>query len=176
MQVKVAWGRGAWEGVRENLEFQAEDFMLRSVRSCQRVETVNQVNWLTFLNNYLGDCLEGAGQETEDWPRGFCNILKKGDDSVIYGHGRGHQRDAKAKGKKEFWWLIGQEKKKDREGLWVCTLNSDLGDVVHGGTPQSNKTKRMKKEVQSLPTPLGRGYTVGRTRCPMASTVGVTGP
>lgn len=138
---------------------------------------MNQVNWPTFLNNYLGDCLEGAGQEAEDWPRGFCNILKKGDDSVIYGHGRGIREMPKPKARRNFGgWLAKKKKKKDGEGLWVCTLNSDLGDVVHGGTPQSNKTKRMKKEVQSLPTPLGRGYTVGRTRCPMASTVGVTGP
>ena len=59
--MKVAWGRGAWEGVRENLQFQAEDFMLRSMRSCQRVEN-SESGELIYIFEQLFGGLFGRGR------------------------------------------------------------------------------------------------------------------
>lgn len=51
--MKVAWGRDAREGVRQNLGFQGEDLMARSLRRYQRIENNESDELICILEQIL---------------------------------------------------------------------------------------------------------------------------
>ena len=147
IQVKEAGGRGAAEPVRENTDFQAEDYMLGS-----EFRTMNQMNWPTLWNNCLEDCFGrgrtgGREMDLEDFVIFFKKTVR-----TVWPIGRAEGTGETPKARKEENLVTGWPRGKEGgEGL-SSYLDFRLGwfktktRAGRSGTPQPSGEGRWGEE------------------------------